>query len=190
MLYCICVPDIFTCFLICFFLFLESYHEVRLEMTLETIIGSSSADFSKIICVTDSYIPALNLWVGDYPHLNKIKFKKFMNSNIRNKKDIVNDFLDNATDANDAIARNYDINLNIFEEDADTYSNANTWIESEVVIQEEVGPEPVPISVAGKKSGRMGNNSSSPTVWLEGSPKVSQLKRNLRRMEDKWESDE
>ena len=47
-------------------------------MTLETIIASARDDFSVVTALTDAYVPACSVWVGDYPYLDKNKFKRFI----------------------------------------------------------------------------------------------------------------
>lgn len=51
-----------------------SYKLIREEMSLETVVASPSKDFKKIVAVTDSYLPSIDSWIGDYPHLNKDLF--------------------------------------------------------------------------------------------------------------------
>jgi hypothetical protein len=47
-------------------------------MSLETIIASPNKDFSTVVTLTDSFVPACNVWIGDYPYVNKEKFKQFV----------------------------------------------------------------------------------------------------------------
>lgn len=47
-------------------------------MSLETIIASPRRDFSAIVTLTDSYVPSCDVWIGDYPYLDKRKFKGFL----------------------------------------------------------------------------------------------------------------
>lgn len=43
-------------------------------MKIATILISPSADFSVLRTVTDTWVPDCDVWVGDYPYLNKPKF--------------------------------------------------------------------------------------------------------------------
>lgn len=54
----------------------EDYRVLREGMTLETVVASSSSKFSHIHSVTDGYIPSCNLWLGDYPFLERSLFRR------------------------------------------------------------------------------------------------------------------
>eukprot|EP01038_Epipyxis_sp_PR26KG_P008026 gene8026-10875_t len=56
----------------------EQYHQLRLEMSINTIIASTSKEFADVVTLTDSHVPACDVWVGDYPYVNKTKFKQFV----------------------------------------------------------------------------------------------------------------
>lgn len=80
----------------------ESYRALRAGMSFNTIIASPRTDFSKIVAVTDSFVPSCDIWVslliivallfiilnfcilvwleqvGDYPYLNKENFVTFL----------------------------------------------------------------------------------------------------------------
>ena len=47
-------------------------------MSYKTIILSPRRDFSELGIVTDGYSPECNVWVGDYPYLNKETFRSFI----------------------------------------------------------------------------------------------------------------
>ena len=55
-------------------------------MSYKTIILSPTRDFSELGIVTDGYIPERNIWVGDYPYLNKDQFKSFTYEELKKKK--------------------------------------------------------------------------------------------------------
>ena len=40
-------------------------------MTLYTVIASSDRAQSDLVCVSDSFVPDCDFWLGDYPYLNK-----------------------------------------------------------------------------------------------------------------------
>ena len=46
-------------------------------MRCENIIASTKKDFSVLNMVTDSWIPACGVWVGDYPYLDRTAFRDF-----------------------------------------------------------------------------------------------------------------
>ena len=47
-------------------------------MKCENMIASSKRDFSVLNMVTDSWIPACGVWVGDYPYLDRTAFRDFV----------------------------------------------------------------------------------------------------------------
>lgn len=49
-------------------------------MRCETIIASTSKDFSSIATVTELFVKSCDVWVGDYPYLNRYLFDKFLSS--------------------------------------------------------------------------------------------------------------
>lgn len=56
----------------------ESYHRLRLQMRCENIIASGKRDFSVLSTVTETWVPACGLWVGDYPYLDRREFREFV----------------------------------------------------------------------------------------------------------------
>ena len=49
-------------------------------MRCENIIASTKKDFSILNMVTDSWIPACGVWVGDYPYLDRSAFREFVST--------------------------------------------------------------------------------------------------------------
>jgi hypothetical protein len=49
-------------------------------MRCENMIASSKKDFSVLNMVTDSWIPACGVWVGDYPYLDRGAFRDFVST--------------------------------------------------------------------------------------------------------------
>lgn len=49
-------------------------------MRCENIIASTKKDFSILNMVTDSWIPACGVWVGDYPYLDRSAFREFIST--------------------------------------------------------------------------------------------------------------
>ena len=47
-------------------------------MRCENMIASIKKDFSVLNMVTDSWIPACGVWVGDYPYLDRTAFRDFV----------------------------------------------------------------------------------------------------------------
>jgi hypothetical protein len=43
-------------------------------MRVETVLVSSRRNFSELRCVSEVWIPAANVWVGDYPYLKRTEF--------------------------------------------------------------------------------------------------------------------
>jgi len=54
---------------------LESYSKIRVGMRCEVVVLSSDASFRRIDRTTDLYVPACDTWVGEYPYLDKARFK-------------------------------------------------------------------------------------------------------------------
>jgi hypothetical protein len=59
---------------------IEPYSKLRLHMRCENMIASSKSDFSVLNMVTDSWIPACGVWVGDYPYLDRGAFRDFVST--------------------------------------------------------------------------------------------------------------
>lgn len=81
-------------------------------MSLETIIASPSNDYSLIITMTDSYIPACNIWIGDYPYLNKKKFIKSISKPFAKRYNNNDNYEDNDTYNDDNNDNNENANNN------------------------------------------------------------------------------
>jgi len=58
----------------------DSYKKLRKHMQCETIIASPSSNFNSLAMVTEVLVPACNVWVGDYPYLDRDKFKLLIRS--------------------------------------------------------------------------------------------------------------
>lgn len=56
-------------------------------MRCENMIASTTRDFSVLSMVTDSWIPACEVWVGDYPYLDRTAFKDFVSTIEPTKKE-------------------------------------------------------------------------------------------------------
>ena len=70
----------------------ESYERLRKQMRLETIIASPVKDFSVLSMVTDAWVPSCDVWIGDYPYLNKDSFKEFTSSILSTLNDSENNY--------------------------------------------------------------------------------------------------
>ena len=57
-------------------------------MTIETIIASSRRDFSVIATLSDAYVPACDVWVGDYPYVDKRQFRRLASAKMKGKGEI------------------------------------------------------------------------------------------------------
>lgn len=66
---------------------LDSYERLRAGMTIETVLASASRDFSRVLAITDSYVPSCDTWVGDYPYLQKERFLKLASTLDENYDD-------------------------------------------------------------------------------------------------------
>jgi hypothetical protein len=47
---------------------------LRKGMRCDAIVASESPSFDSFCAVSDVYVPACNLWVGDYPYLQRREF--------------------------------------------------------------------------------------------------------------------
>ncbi|KAG5180711.1 hypothetical protein JKP88DRAFT_323483 [Tribonema minus] len=58
---------------------------VEAGMGIEVLLISDEpgGGFEDILGVSDAYIPAIDLWVGDYPHLNKLALRRLLNERYR-----------------------------------------------------------------------------------------------------------
>jgi hypothetical protein len=57
----------------------DEYHRLRQDMTIETIIASTSLLFEEVTMVSDIYVPQSRLWIGDYPYVQKSFFYQIAN---------------------------------------------------------------------------------------------------------------
>ncbi|CAN0602655.1 unnamed protein product, partial [Ectocarpus sp. 12 AP-2014] len=48
------------------------YARVRPGMAAEAVLVSPDERFEEILGVSDTFIPAANVWVGEYPYLDKV----------------------------------------------------------------------------------------------------------------------
>lgn len=53
-------------------------------MSLETMIASTRKDYSNVVTASDAYIPACDLWVGDYPYVDRRQFLRIAHSMLDN----------------------------------------------------------------------------------------------------------
>ena len=58
-------------------------------MITATIICANSKDYRDVIMVTEIWVPACNVWVGDYPYLIKTKFRKLLSDRTKQQKLLV-----------------------------------------------------------------------------------------------------
>ena len=56
----------------------EKYRRLQEGALCETILVSSSGDFTTLSLVTDVWVPSCDVWCGDYPYINKLAFQRFM----------------------------------------------------------------------------------------------------------------
>eukprot|EP01031_Cornospumella_fuschlensis_P034766 gene34766-42100_t len=49
-------------------------------MSLETMLASPMNTYTTIAATSDAYIPALNIWVGEYPYLDKKEYVRLRRS--------------------------------------------------------------------------------------------------------------
>eukprot|EP01039_Chlorochromonas_danica_P006941 gene6941-7681_t len=62
----------------------DEYGELRQGMSLETMIASTRKDYSNVVTASDAYIPACDLWVGDYPYVDRKQFLRIGHSMLDN----------------------------------------------------------------------------------------------------------
>ena len=58
----------------------SDYRKLRVGMTVAQIIASKYKDFSVISVISDAYVPSCEVWMGDYPYLQKVRFKKLLST--------------------------------------------------------------------------------------------------------------
>lgn len=54
------------------------YSHLRINMQCQTVIASSDDAFAQVFLVTDAFVPACNLMVGDYPYLQKQELQQLL----------------------------------------------------------------------------------------------------------------
>lgn len=65
-----------------------SYSKLRKDMRCDTIISSLNRDFESIFMIADLWAPACDVWIGDYPYLQRQPFKRVLkdiNSRLPNE---------------------------------------------------------------------------------------------------------
>ena len=55
-----------------------SYSRLRKDMRCDTIISSLSRDFDSVLMIADLWAPACDVWIGDYPYLQQLPFKRVL----------------------------------------------------------------------------------------------------------------
>ena len=66
----------------------SSYSNLRKLMKCEAIIASPRVDYSILTSVTEIYVPACDDWIGDYPYLQRNKFKRYLDETKMQVKDL------------------------------------------------------------------------------------------------------
>ena len=56
----------------------DDYENLRIGMDCCTIVGSSNILFSEIGVIADIYVPSSDVWIGEYPYLQKNSFIKML----------------------------------------------------------------------------------------------------------------
>lgn len=90
----------------------DSYRKLRKMMKCTGVIVSPMDDYSVLSVVTELYIPSIDVWVGDYPYLNRKKFQYYaldtstaataVKSRMNDKRrKVIEDVLDISDDDND-----------------------------------------------------------------------------------------
>lgn len=59
---------------------IDDYNELRVRMPFRTVVISPRRDFSELASVTDGWVPARGVWVGDYPYLRRAEFASLCKS--------------------------------------------------------------------------------------------------------------
>ncbi len=92
----------------------SSYSNLRKLMKCEAIIASPRVDYSLLTSVTEIYVPACDDWIGDYPYLQRNKFKRYLDETKNQAKETINNSFVNS--------KMYEAEENI-EEEEDTGDN-------------------------------------------------------------------
>jgi hypothetical protein len=56
---------------------LDEYQRLRRGMSCSTIIVARDSDFRDVVKITEAYVAASDIWVGEYPYLNRNSYIKF-----------------------------------------------------------------------------------------------------------------
>jgi len=57
---------------------IDDYRRLRKGMSMELLVASTSSDFQVVSALSEGYVPACGVWVGDYPYLQKQRFKRLV----------------------------------------------------------------------------------------------------------------
>ena len=66
-------------------MYIDEHQYLQTGMSVELIIASKSADYEEIATISDAYVPSVDLWIGDYPFLNKLKFQQLCRKVFRER---------------------------------------------------------------------------------------------------------
>ncbi|CAM9141208.1 unnamed protein product [Chrysoparadoxa australica] len=64
----------------------RAYREIEPGMRCYCIVLSDDRDFEEVAAISDAYIPALQMWVGSYPYLNKESFLRMLRRRLKRLK--------------------------------------------------------------------------------------------------------
>ena len=56
----------------------RGYSQLRVGMRCESLVASRSRDFEDLSAVTDIWVPSTNIWLGDYPYLDRPRFTRLV----------------------------------------------------------------------------------------------------------------
>lgn len=64
----------------------EEYLDLERGMPVATVLLSTRHDFTELAAVADFFVPDADCWVGDYPYLDRVNFRRRLSSSRRTRR--------------------------------------------------------------------------------------------------------
>jgi hypothetical protein len=132
------------------------YRKLRRDMRCHTVVSSLSDSFESVFMIADMWAPACDVWVGDYPYLQKEAFKDAL-------RDIA--ATNNTGNAKQKQKSNYDdaVAIDVDAVDADGGDLLSKWItRAKVTLDDVAGGLPADFDTA---EGGDASSSTSPDYY-------------------------
>ncbi|CAM9369124.1 unnamed protein product [Phaeothamnion confervicola] len=94
------------------------YRRIRQGMRVEVLLLATDPSFTRVVGVSDAFIPAADVWVGEYPYLERLQFRRLLASRYGASR-LRERGRDRARDAAVGLALDDDRSSDSYEEDDD-----------------------------------------------------------------------